>query len=195
MSVAKARTVPVLETPRLRMRPLTLEDTPAIFAIHSDLQTLQYWSHDPFLHMEQAAELIRGNLEWVETGQAVYWAVEDPSVGELIGTATLFKFDDQNRHAEVGYILHRDFWGKGLMSEVLATMIDHAFNTLELHRLEADTDPRNAPSNALLEKFGFRREGYFRERWWVHGQWLDSLMFGLLRSEYQAAPPPGVTNG
>ena len=186
MTRVKARTVPVLETPRVKLRPLSLDDTPRIFAIHSDPRTLEYWSHDPFLDIEQAKELIRANLEWVETGQAVYWALEDRASGGLIGTATLFKFDDQNRHAEVGYILDRACWGRGLMSETLVTMIDHAFNTLELHRLEADTDPRNAPSVALLEKFGFRREGYFRERWWVHGKWLDSLMFGLLRHEYQA---------
>ena len=186
MTRATARTVPVLETSRLRMRPLSLDDTPRIFAIHSDSRTLEYWSHDPFVDIEQAGELIRANLEWVETGQAVYWAVEHREARGLIGTSTLFKFDEQNRHAEVGYILDRAWWGQGLMSEVLGAMIDHAFNTLDLHRLEADTDPRNAPSNALLEKFGFRREGYFRERWWVQGKWLDSLMFGLLRHEYQA---------
>ena len=192
MNRAKARNVPILHTARLRMRPLSLDDTPQIFAIHSDLRTLEYWSHDPFVDIEQAEDLIRANMEWVETGQAVYWAVEDRESGKLIGTATLFKFDDQNRHAEVGYILDRAYWGQGLMTEVLGAMIDHAFNTLELHRLEADTDPRNAPSNALLEKFGFRREGYFRERWWVHGQWLDSLMFGLLRSEYKAPDRPST---
>lgn len=191
MNPAKSKIVPVLQTLRLLMRPLALDDAPRIFAIHSDPPTLEYWGHDVFKDIDQAEELVRGNMEWVESGQAVYWAVEDRTTGGLIGTATLFKFDDQNRHAEVGYILDRAYWGRGLMSEVLGTMIDHAFNALDLHRLEADTDPRNAPSNALLEKFGFRREGYFRERWWVHGQWLDSLMFGLLRSEYRP-PQPGA---
>ena len=64
-------------------------------------------------------------------------------------------------------------------------VLDYAFNVLELHRLEADTDPENAASLALLEKFGFRREGLFRERWYINGKWLDSVMLGLLKQDHQ----------
>jgi ribosomal-protein-alanine N-acetyltransferase len=55
-----------------------------------------------------------------------------------------------------------------------------------LHRIEADTDPENLPSLALLEKFGFEREGFFHERWHVHGKWHDSVMLGLMESRYRA---------
>ena len=60
-------------------------------------------------------------------------------------------------------------------------MLDFAFNELDLHRLEADSDPDNQASLALLEKFGFQREGLFRERWWIDGRWCDSVMLGLIR--------------
>jgi len=183
----KSNVVPVLLTSRLRLRPLSLDDAPAVFEIHADPQTVEYWGHDLMSQVGQAEELIRGNIEWVESGSSYYWAIEWRDRAGLIGTCTLFKLDQQNRHAEVGYILNRAFWGRGLMSEALSAMIDYAFNTLDLHRLEADTDPRNLASLALLEKFGFKREGLFRERWWVHGQWLDSDMLGLLRSEYPLA--------
>lgn len=183
----KANVVPVLLTSRLRLRPLSLEDSLDVFKIHSDPQTVEYWGHDVLSGVTQAQELIKGNLEWVESGQSVYWAIEWRDRKGLIGTCTLFKMDEQNRHAEVGYILNREFWGQGVMTEALSAMVDYAFNTLDLHRLEADTDPNNVASLALLEKFGFKREGLFRERWWVHGKWLDSDMLGLLRSEY----PPG----
>ncbi|HLF29988.1 MAG TPA: GNAT family N-acetyltransferase [Xanthomonadales bacterium] len=184
----KTYLVPVLESSRLRLRPLSLEDAPAVFEIHSDPETLKYWGHGRMATEAEAANLIRGNLEWVESGMSIYWAMEFLSRPGLIGTCTLFKMDEQNRRAEVGYILNRTFWGQGLMSEALSTMIDYAFQTLELHRLEADTDPKNSVSLALLKKFGFKHEGYFRERWWVHGQWLDSDMLGLLRSEYPPNP-------
>lgn len=175
-------------TPRLRLRPLSLADAPGLFAIQSDGQTVEYWGNDVMSEISQAEEMIRENIEWTAAGSSICWALELRERDGLVGTCTLFRLDDQNRHAEVGYILKRQLWGRGLMSEALAAMIDHAFNSMDLHRLEADTDPRNAGSLALLRKFGFRHEGYFRERWFVHGQWLDSDMLGLLRSEYPPAP-------
>lgn len=183
--------VPELETARLRLRPLSLDDTAAVFEIHTDPETLKYWGNDQLTSIRQAEELIRANMEWVESGMALYWAIERRGKPGLIGTCTLFKIDHQNRHAEVGYILNRSYWGQGLMTEALACMIEHAFTTMDLHRLEADSDPRNASSIGLLKKFGFKQEGYFRERWFVHGQWLDSDMLGLLRSEYDPPPFPG----
>ena len=62
-------------------------------------------------------------------------------------------------------------------------VIDFAFNTLNLHRIEADVDTENAGSLALLEKLGFQREGLFRERWFVYGKWQDSVMLGLINRQ------------
>ena len=184
MKKIKAREVPELETHRLRLRLPTLEDSPAILDFHSDEQTLEYWGHELISDLSQAEDIIRTNLEWVESGSCLHWSIEYRSSGEVIGACTLFKIDEQNRHAEVGYILNREYWGRGLASEALEAMIEYAFGTMDMHRLEADTDPRNVASLALLAKFGFIKEGFFRERWWVHGQWLDSDMLGLLKSDY-----------
>ena len=78
----------------------------------------------------------------------------------------------------------RDFWGRGLMSEALAAVLSYAFEDLGMHRIEADVDPDHAASLALLEKFGFIREGILRDRWFVHGEWHDSVMLGLLADEF-----------
>ena len=69
------------------------------------------------------------------------------------------------------------------MTQALGAVIEFAFSTLRLHRIEADVDPGNTASLALLEKLGFQREGLFRERWRVHGQWQDSVMLGLIRED------------
>ena len=105
--MTKANIVPVLETSRLRLRPLSLEDAAAVFEIHSDPETLKYWGHELMSGIAEAENLIRGNLEWVESGMSVYWAMAWRNRPGLIGTCTLFKMDHQNRHAEVGYILNR----------------------------------------------------------------------------------------
>ena len=69
------------------------------------------------------------------------------------------------------------------MQQATEALIRFAFNDLKLHRLEADTDTENTGSMALLEKLGFKREGLFRERWYVYDQWADSVMYGLLNSD------------
>jgi RimJ/RimL family protein N-acetyltransferase len=69
----------------------------------------------------------------------------------------------------------------------MARVLAYAFDTLKLHRIEADTDPENTPSLALLDRFGFTREGVFRDRWYVHGKWHDSVMLGLLLQDYRAS--------
>jgi RimJ/RimL family protein N-acetyltransferase len=167
------------------MRELRQSDAPAVFKLYSDPETVRYWGNDLITETGEAEELVRINLEWVTAGDCYYWAIEHRASGQVIGTCTIFKIDERNRRAEIGYILNRSFWRQGLMTEAMIALLEFSFDTLDLHRLEADTDPNNSASNGLLEKFGFKREGYFRERWWVHGQWLDSDMWGLLKSEYR----------
>jgi RimJ/RimL family protein N-acetyltransferase len=70
------------------------------------------------------------------------------------------------------------------MSEALSAVLNYAFDELDLHRVEADVDPDHAASLALLNKFGFAREGLFRDRWFVHEEWHDSVMLGLLARDY-----------
>jgi RimJ/RimL family protein N-acetyltransferase len=73
------------------------------------------------------------------------------------------------------------------MQEALKALLDFSFTDLNMHRIEADVDPRNASSAKTLERLGFQREGYLRERWLVGGEVQDALFYGLLRREWQAA--------
>ena len=172
--------VPVLETGRLRLRRLRMDDAPALLEILSDDDAVRYWGRPKMTRLETAEKYTRENLDWMEQGHCLYWAVEDLVSGKMIGTYALLRLDIDNRRAEVGYLLHRDWWHKGFMSEAMQRVIDYAFDDLKLHRLEADTDPANAASIRLLERFGFEREGVFKDRWCVAGVYTDSLMFGLI---------------
>jgi RimJ/RimL family protein N-acetyltransferase len=176
---------PRLQTERLLLRPITMADRDAFFDIHSDAETLKYWSGEPISERSEADSLVKREIEMSLQEKCLNWAVALPDSNLLIGKFVLFTFSEQNRRAEVGYILDRRHWGLGYMSEVMSCVLDYAFNVLKLHRLEADTDPDNVASLALLEKFGFSREGLFRQRWYINGQWLDSVMLGLLKQDYQ----------
>ena len=96
-------------------------------------------------------------------------------------------YSAQNRRAEIGYVLNRKFWRQGLMSEAIRGVINFAFSSMNLHRIEADTDGDNLASLTMLEQLGFQREGYFRERWCVYDEWQDSVMLGLLESDWTGA--------
>jgi RimJ/RimL family protein N-acetyltransferase len=174
-----------LRTKRLLLRPFATSDSSAFFDIFSDPEAMRYWSGEPITRHEEAEKLVRQELDWAASGSCLNWGVALPESNLLIGKITLFQMSEQNRRAEVGYILDRRHWGKGYMSEVAACVFDHAFDELGLHRIEADSDPENRASLALLEKFGFSREGLFRDRWLVGGKWLDSLMLGLLEEDYR----------
>jgi RimJ/RimL family protein N-acetyltransferase len=175
--------IPVIDTKSLRLRALTQADTDDMHAICSDSITMQYWGTAATGSIEETRQLVLRDLKAAATGQAMFWAIELTASGRVIGKCTLWQYSENNRRAEVGYVLNRDYWRSGLMTQALSAMIDYAFSTLGLHRLEADTDDSNLASLTLLEKLGFQREGFFRERWCVNGVWQNSVMLGLLNSD------------
>jgi ribosomal-protein-alanine N-acetyltransferase len=177
-------TSPALEGARIRLRQLSEDDTGDMHAVYSDEVTMAYWSNTPAKTLEETRQLVKRDVEAAKNGRALFWAIEMKETGAVIGKCTLWRYDENNQRAEVGYILNRQYWRMGLMNEALEAMIDYAFSGLGLHRLEADTDTNNAASLALLEKLGFQREGYFRERWYVNGQRQDSVMLGLLEQDW-----------
>ena len=174
-----------MRTERLLLRPLEMSDSSASLDIFSDTMTLLYWSNEPISSIEEAESLIRQDIEWSASDNCICLGVALADSNLIIGKVTLFQLSEQNRRAEIGYVLDRRHWNKGYMTEALGWLLDYAFDVMKLHRLEADTDPDNLPSLALLEKFGFAQEGLFRDRWWVHGKWHDSVMLGLIEEDYR----------
>jgi len=131
----------VLSTQRLRLRPLRGDDAPALLTICSDPQVMRYSSSPPWHAIEQAQALIARDREAMAAGQYLRLGIERD--GGLIGYCTLFQLDPQNRRAELGYVLAVSAWSHGYMGEALRALLDYGFGTLDLHRVEADTDPRN----------------------------------------------------
>jgi len=177
-------TGPTLDAGRIRLRQLAVEDTADMHAVYSDEVAMAYWSHPAAKTIDDTRRLVIRDVEAQENGLALFWAIEWKETGAVIGKCILWQYDENNQRAEVGYILNRQYWRMGLMNEALVAMIDYTFSGLGLHRLEADTDANNTASLALLEKLGFQREGFFRERWYVNGERQDSVMLGLLKQDW-----------
>ncbi|BAX61475.1 GNAT family N-acetyltransferase [Burkholderia stabilis] len=172
-----------LNTSRLVLRPLREADAQAFFEIWSDAEAMRYFSFEPMTHIEQAAERVTRNLKTSASGQDFVCVLESRETGEALGECALFHAHEQCRRAEIGFSLRRKYWSGGYMREAASAVIDHAFGTLRLNRLEADIDPRNVASARLLERLGFVREGLLRERWIVGDEVSDSALYGLLASD------------
>jgi ribosomal-protein-alanine N-acetyltransferase len=177
--------LPTLPGNRLQLRWLTPGDVPAMFDLGSHPEVARYWSSPPMQDPAEAEALLRDIHAQFAAKTLFQWGIERLDDPVLVGSCTLHHLDFDHRHAEVGYSLRREFWGAGLMTEALTLLFDFAFETLDFHRLEADADPRNERSLRLLERLGFLREGYFRERYHVAGEIQDSVMLGLLRRDWR----------
>jgi RimJ/RimL family protein N-acetyltransferase len=170
-----------LDTERLHLRPLQLSDAEGLFAMLSDEESMKYWCAPPVNDVKDALKVLHEDLESDQQGKSLCWAVTLKGQDQMIGKCILFQFSQANHRAEIGFILNREYWRQGLMRQALEAVVDFAFNTLELHRIEADVDPLNDGSLGVLEKLGFEREGLFRERWFLYGEWADSVMLGLIK--------------
>lgn len=121
-----------------------------------------------------------------ETGTGRQFVISLNASGKVIGTVLLFRFDAGSARAELGYVLGRAHWGQGLMEEALRAFCGHLFTAAGLRRLEAEVDPANEPSNALLARLGFVREGRLRKRWvGKDGAAYDTNIYGALAEEWK----------
>lgn len=176
-----------LATGRLTLRWMVENDVDGHYAVFSDPLVTRYWSGPPWTDVEQAREAIAATIANYADGSGLRLAIVLRDSGELAGNVTLHHFFDQNRRCEIGYALASKHWGQGIATEALRAAIQYGFDTLGLNRIEADIDPRNAASARVLEKLGFRKEGYMPERWIVFGEFADTVNYGLLKRYWDEA--------
>ena len=179
--------LPTLAAPRLQLRWMEARDLGDLYAVFSDPEVMRFWSHTAWPHQDEASIYLEAIQRGFEQGNLFQWGIALRGHDQVIGTVTLYAIDHPQGRAEVGFALAREHWGRRYAQEALTVLFDHAFGTLELRRIEADVDPRNQPSLRTLEALGFRREGYLRQRWQVAGQLQDSVVMGLLASDWRAA--------
>ena len=177
--------LPTIPAGRVALRWLIDSDVDDLFAIFSDPEVMRYWSTTPMTDRSAAEALLRQIRECFRKRELLQWGVVRDGDGTVIGTCTLAHLDAANRRAEIGFALASEHHGNGYMGEALTALLEFAFGDLDLHRIEADVDPRNGPSIRVLERLSFQREGLLRERWLVGGGAQDSLFYGLLRSEWR----------
>ena len=177
---------PTLHTARLRLRPFTDADADALYALHSDAHVLRYWDSPPWSEPARAERFIAACREMAEDGTGARPAIDRVSDGAFIGWIGLTRWNPDYRSASLGYCLTEAAWGQGYATEGARALLQWAYDTLDLNRVQAEADTRNVASARVLEKMGFVHEGTLREDCIVNGDVSDSWVFGLLRREWQS---------
>lgn len=179
--------LPRLTGARTVLRGIDDPDAAGLLAIFGDAEVVRYWSRPPLSNLVAAAALIDEIQEGFFRRHSFQWGIVEADTGQLVGTCALGSLTLRHRRAEVGIVVRRDRWRHGLATDALVALFTFCFETLGLHRLEADVDPDNQSSLRLFEQLGFQREGRLRERWSTYGQRRDGIFLGLLRPEWR--PP------
>lgn len=152
---------PILKTERLTLRQLAIHDEQEIFTLRSDNEINKFLDRKRAETIDDARSFIDKINENINKNDSVYWAITFSDKNILIGTICLFGFSDENDKCEIGYELLTNFQGQGIMREALERVIDYAFNTIEVQKIEAFFHRDNQSSIKLLEKFYFRNSNEF----------------------------------
>ena len=147
---------PILKTERLTLRQLVVNDEQEIFTLRSDSEINKYLDRQLSNTIEDARNFINRVNENINKNDSLYWAITLSDKNILIGTICLFSFSDENDKCEIGYELLTNFQGQGIMTEAAKKVIDYAFNTIKIQKIEAFFHRDNQRSVKLLEKFSFR---------------------------------------
>jgi [ribosomal protein S5]-alanine N-acetyltransferase len=172
---------PEIVTDTLVLRQLTKQDAPEFFYLHSNDKVMQYIDKEKLKTIAEAATLIERITDDLNNNNGITWRISLKEKREtLVGTIGFWRLIKENYRAEVGYMLHHDLWGRGIMKEALLAIIDFGFSSIKLHSIEASINPGNAASAKLLESTGFVKEAYFKEDYFFKGEFLDTVIYSLL---------------
>lgn len=174
-----------LQSERLVLREWREEDFDAVRKYAADPEVVRHmvWGPDSD---QDTRRFLRASVETAHAEPRITYefAVTLRESGELIGGCSIRLRSVENRSGDLGYTLRRDCWGKGYATECARELLRFGFGTLNLHRIWATCDARNAASARVLAKIGMQPEGRRREDVFQRGEWRDTLLFAILESEF-----------
>ncbi len=165
---------------KIYFKALSVDDVNEIheYASNKDVSRFIGWKlmgsiEESKMHIEKMLkeELAKSHL---------YASVSLKSNNKVIATVMIFNFDHNASHAEIGYVFHQDYWGKGYCTEAVSLISNFAFNTLKLHKLHARVADENIGSSKVLEKNGFELEGRLRDHYFIENKYYDCLLYGKI---------------
>ena len=171
---------PNLETERLLLRRVNESDVNEVFALRSNPETMKYIPRPLVKTIDNALEHIAMINAKIENNEGINWAITYKGSPKLIGILGHYRIKPEHHRAEIGYMLHKEHNGKGIITEAVQEVVKYGFNEMKLHSIEAIIDPKNFGSEKVLQKCGFIKEAHFKENEFFEGRFLDSVIYSIL---------------
>ena len=179
--------MPALETPRLRLRKLTMRDAADIYEYSRDAEVARHVLWDAHRSILDSRGYIRYMQRKYRLEEPASWAIVLKATNRVIGTIGFMWIQEENASAEVGYSLSRPHWNRGYMTEALERVLRYGFEKMDMNRIEAQHEVDNPASGAVMRKCGMQKEGTLRQRLINKGRFVDVDLYAILRRDWLKA--------
>lgn len=179
--------LPVLETQRLLLRSLNLNDVEDIFEYAADVKVSQYATWSVHKSIEESKYFIESVIEQYQNHQLADWGIVCKASGKVIGTCGFTNWIATARRAEIGYAISSKYWGQGYMPEAVRSLFSFGFGMMKLNRIEARCVIANTASARVMEKVGMQFEGILRQHLFAKGSFYDVKLYAILKQDWLAS--------
>ncbi|ANA83357.1 GCN5-related N-acetyltransferase [Paenibacillus vortex V453] len=179
--------LPVLETERLRLRRVSMQDANEMYVYASDDEVTKHVTWETHRSVNDSKRFIQFILAQYAKHDIAPWGIELKESGRMVGTVDFVWWKPGHQSAEIGYVLARDCWGQGLMTEAATALLKLGFGQMELVRIQARCITENIGSQRVMEKIGMSYEGTLRKGIKIKGQHWDLKLFSILKEDYESA--------
>jgi [ribosomal protein S5]-alanine N-acetyltransferase len=176
--------LPAIETERLLLRKVTLDDAVDIFEYATDPEVPKYMPWEPHQSIKETYDYLERVMKLYREYHPGPWAIVHKRDAKMIGTCSYGSWAREDHCAEVGYVLNRHYWGQGYMAEAVRALVGFGFRELGLNRIQARCDVPNIGSARVMEKVGMRFEGVLRQQLFEKGSYRDIKIYSILKSEW-----------
>lgn len=175
-----------LETPRLLLRKLTVEDVPQYFQrLFSSSQVAEHMLWKPHKDISESAAAVRKAVEGYETGKYYRWGIALKNQNSLIGIIELLRFDEMDGTCSFAYMLGEDFWGMGYGTEAVEAAFGFAFSQLKVSSIISDHFAENPASGAVMRKAGMKYIRTIPEKYEKNGIMHDAAEYRITKEEWE----------
>ncbi|MFN7249907.1 MAG: GNAT family N-acetyltransferase [Anaerobacillus sp.] len=178
--------LPTLETERLILRKVTLNDVEDMYDYGSNGEVTKYVTWETHKTLSDSKGFVDFVLNQYENGKVAPWGIEYKETGKFIGTIDFVSWQVNHHVAEIGYVISPDYWGMGITTEAANEIIKFGFDNMDLVRIQARCFVENRGSERVMEKIGMSFEGIIRKGMFVKGKHQDLKMYSILKEEFSS---------